>query len=336
MPHKPKPVLIDTELETTLARFRAYLTRLRAASARGNAGAARVPMRGRRGTRDLSPRTARCYAGHVLALMRHANTANPTHEQAIAFQEWLVAEARTVKGEPYAASSLRSSAFAIKAWFEFRKNPIDDTLLPMPSAPRQQTPDFLSREECRRLLEIVDNRRDYAIVSVLLYTGIRTSEAAALKVKHLDAERGLLFVPAETDDNERAAAAKGAKSREVAIHENAVAAIKEYLRTRPEGADDPEAPLFASLKTHAHLHGESVSKVVGEWSERALSRRVTAHPLRHTFAVHAADDADGKPAMPLRKLQEQLGHADVTTTLRYVHAAKGALIESYKRAVPAF
>lgn len=79
-----------------------------------------------------------------------------------------------------------------------------------------------------------------------------------------------------------------------------------------------------------------MSALVLRYAQRALGHKFGAHTLRHTLAVHLADDSDGKPPMPVRRIQELLGHEDVATTVRYVHAVEGGLRESYERAVPAF
>lgn len=336
MPRRPKPTLIEAEVTAALEGFRAYMTRGRSAvvpARRDGAAAAPRPMRGERKPKALSPRTARCYAVHVRALMVHAQTTKPTPAQALEFQTWLVQHGKKKDGAFLASSSLRSSGFALQVWFEYQGTPIDP--LPMPSYEKPGAPEHLTLEECRTLLSKVDCVRDYAMLCTFLYTGLRTSEVAALKVMHLDAERGILRIPGKVKNDTRAAAKRG-KVREIAIAPRAVAAIQEYLATRPATAKDPEAPLFASFKTGDHLRGDSASDVVAFWSTRALGRRIMAHRLRHTFGVHAADDADGKHPMPLRKLQEQMGHENEMTTLRYVNAAKGGLLDSYSRAVPAF
>ena len=120
------------------------------------------------------------------------------------------------------------------------------------------------------------------------------------------------------------------------VAEKAAEAIALMLRHRNDGPHS-EAPLFRSSEgTKDHLTTDRLSEIVRLWSKRSIGRQVSAHILRHTFCVWAADDAGGKPPMPIKKLAEQVGHSQITTTMRYVHAAKGDLRESYDRSVPTF
>lgn len=315
MPAKQPARIPEPEMARALERYVAWL------------------MRGRE--KPLTPATAKGYVGRTRRFLRHLNTLSPTVAQARDYIAWFRVDAERARGGgPQSRSSARQTAYAVAAWLEYRSgHAVGGKALGAPPLPKPATPDFLSMEEARKLLEAIDNRRDYALISLLLYSGVRAAEAAALKVKHLDAERSLLVVPPRGVDGR--AGAKGEKGREVVLHGRAVDALKTYLRHRPEG-EGPDTPLLASALTHGHMWPESVSDIVRKWTKRAVGRQVGAHAMRHTFGVHAADDADGKAPMPIRRLQEQLGHADVKTTLRYVHAAKGGLVESYRRAVPEF
>ena len=319
MPAKKSHDLIESELRATLDRFVAWQTRARA-----------NPKEGRR---NATPMTARGYAARVSRFLRWAATLNPTHEQAKAYHDHFLLDAVTNRGGPNSASSGRQNAYALRSWYEFRGSPLPPDFLTTPTLPKPDTPAFLDLDECRRLLEAIDNRRDYALISTLLYSGIRASEAAALKVRHFDPDLRLLRVPAR--GTEGRTGAKGEKARTVVIHEKAAEAIALMLRHRDDGAE-PEAPLFRSEGTKDHLTTDRLSEIVRLWSKRSIGRQVSAHILRHTFCVWAADDAGGKPPMPIKKLAEQVGHSQITTTMRYVHAAKGDLRESYDRSVPTF
>ncbi len=124
---------------------------------------------------------------------------------------------------------------------------------------------------------------------------------------------------------------KGRKERLVPIGRAVVAALSVYLlQLRPvldRGASDGRLLLNA--------RGEPLSRV-GAWGivkKRALqagiTKRVTPHTLRHTFATHLLEGG-----ADLRAVQEMLGHADLSTTQIYTHVDRDYLRSVHHRFHP--
>ena len=124
---------------------------------------------------------------------------------------------------------------------------------------------------------------------------------------------------------------KGGKERIVPVGSFARAALADYLvRTRP---------LLAKSKTNnwlfLNLRGQKLSRqsawqIISDVAKRAkISREVTPHALRHSFATHLLDGG-----ADIRVVQELLGHSSVTTTQIYTLITIDKLRESYALAHP--
>jgi integrase/recombinase XerD len=145
--------------------------------------------------------------------------------------------------------------------------------------------------------------RDRALLEFAYATGARVSELVGLGVSDVLFDEGLarLF-------------GKGSKERLVPVGRRALGAVALYLReTRPRTEKGRgEGRLFLNAR------GRPLSRV-GAWgiirrcaAAAGLTKRVTPHTLRHTFATHLLEGG-----ADLRAVQEMLGHADLSTTQLY-------------------
>ncbi len=180
-------------------------------------------------------------------------------------------------------------------------------------APKPSSPRFYGFDEYRRLVagaRALDPRIE---LLVLLGgdAGLRRGEAIALEWTDVDLERRTLHVQRSEWDGE-VTAPKGGRSRRVPL----------------------TAALADALQAHRHLRGPRVlyksdgttvgKKAVNVWMRQAQRRaglEVTGgyHLLRHTFCSHLA-----MLGAPAKAIQELAGHADLSTTLRYMHLSPGA------------
>lgn len=206
-----------------------------------------------------------------------------------------------------------------------RQNPAE-----LVQAPRceKYMPVVLSLDEVLALLStsFSDNalgRRDRAIVELFYSAGIRLSELAGLDRGDCELAAGLIKV-----------LGKGRKERIVPIGGPAIEAIKAYLDKRQDLAaksscgDDGEA-LFLS-RLGRRLSPRCIERIVEMAVKKCnLSKRISPHALRHTFATHLLD-----AGADLRSIQEMLGHRSLSTTQRYTKVSVRRLMEVYDRSHP--
>src|SRR5262249_31342968 len=102
--------------------------------------------------------------------------------------------------------------------------------------------------------------------------------------------------------------------RVIDLEKRGFQALKSYLATRPATADDH---LFLSYQGTG-ISDRGVKKLVEKYRVQAgISKRISAHSLRHTMATYKAE-----PGVSAFKIQQWLGHASVATSQIYVHMGR--------------
>lgn len=203
-------------------------------------------------------------------------------------------------------SSLRSFFGWLVMEGEIEENPCDGI-----SSPKigRYLPSVLSVEEVEAIMDSVDltkwnGLRDRAILEMLYGSGLRVSEASALKISDVFLEEGFVRV-----------VGKGNKERVVPMDEPAAMAVNNYLPVRPE----PSSPKFADTlflnKSGAAISRISVFNMVKKQAMAAgIHKEISPHTFRHSFATHLIEGG-----ADLRAVQEMLGHESVLTTEIYTH-----------------
>ena len=174
---------------------------------------------------------------------------------------------------------------------------------------------FLDQPQC------VDAKgyRDHAMLELLYATGIRVSELIALDVDDVTLSAG--FIRCES---------KG-KERIIPLYPAAVKALSDYIKEiRPQLIADPdETALFVNMNGE-RMSRQGFWKIVKHYQEMAqISKDITPHTLRHSFAVHLLENG-----ADLHAIQEMLGHADISSTQIYTHVVKKQLKDIYQKAHP--
>jgi integrase/recombinase XerD len=158
--------------------------------------------------------------------------------------------------------------------------------------------------------------RNRAVITVLYRGGLRISEALALEPKDVDTGAGTIAV----------LHGKGDKQRTVGIDPEAAAVIDAWVARRKQLRIPPRRPLFCTLDG-GRLKDSYVRTLLPRLAAKAgIEKRVHPHGLRHSHAAELA--AEG---FPVNLVQQQLGHANLATTDRYLrHIAPAQLIDAMR------
>jgi site-specific recombinase XerD len=220
-------------------------------------------------------------------------------------REMVVQFALSLKGQ--APLTIRRKLTAIASFYRFLEDTGSTVLnpargLPLPKV-AQCFPTCLTAEQALTLLQAAHTPWHRAMVALLLFAGLRRSEAAAIALDDLDMETAQLLVRG-----------KGAKQRMVPLAAVVVQAIREYLPCRPQTESQH---LFVSRVGGRPIAGRVTNRMLARVLEEAgLGQHgITPHALRRTFATHLI-----RNGVDVRTVQELLGQADLQTTARHLHS----------------
>ncbi len=232
---------------------------------------------------------------------------------------------------PLGATSAARTVVAVRGFHKFAVRDglaeVDPAAAVKPPTPAKRLPKALPLSDVEAILDAAGAAgttlalRDRALLEVLYGTGARISEAVGLDVDDLDLTDGTVRLRG-----------KGDKERIVPVGSYARAAVDAYLvRGRPElvstGTGTPA--LFLNARG-GRLSRQSAWTVLVKAADRAgVTRDVSPHTLRHSFATHLLDGG-----ADVRVVQELLGHASVTTTQVYTLVTVDNLREVFATAHP--
>ncbi|HKT07933.1 MAG TPA: site-specific tyrosine recombinase XerD [Gemmatimonadaceae bacterium] len=228
-----------------------------------------------------------------------------------------------------APTSIRRNISAVRTYFRFL---VGEGEIAQDPSDRLETPkrwltlpDVLTVQEAERLLAAptLDDPlafRDRAMLELAYGAGLRVSEWITLGVKDVLFDDGLVRV-----------FGKGSKERLVPIGRRAIGAVAVYLRELRPRLEHGTGKGILLLNAHGKpLTRMGAWKLLRKYVERAgITKRVTPHTLRHTFATHLLEHG-----ADLRAVQEMLGHADISTTQIYTHVDREYLRSVHKQYHP--
>ncbi|MBU7028750.1 MAG: tyrosine-type recombinase/integrase [Theionarchaea archaeon] len=256
--------------------------------------------------KQISSGVARNYFYSVRKFLRWVNTDNPTEADAMQYYQYL-------QGQGYANSTVANIVYALNRYFQFLGKKIKLT----PPKRHNRQPNFLTVEEAQALLRVIPNLRDRAIVTTLLYTGMRVNELCNLDMSDLHLDKREITVR-DT---------KTYHDRKVIISEKCVCALTQYLDSLP----NERKAVFTSQKGGPISRGRVYAMVKKYGQLAGITKNVTPHVLRHTLATNMI--AHGASVI---EVKEQLGHRNIETTLKYIHLQIGQRKKLYNEHCPKF
>ncbi len=203
-----------------------------------------------------------------------------------------------------------------------RTNPVTDVDIPKTG---QSLPQIMSIPEVEALLGVIDTTRpkelrNAAMLEIMYGAGLRVSELIHLKLSDINLDANLVRVMG-----------KGARERMVPIGSQAGKLAGQWK--------DQARPLVLKKLTSQYLFvargtnpmtRQGFWKIIKKYAANAgLSRNITPHTLRHSFATHLLEGG-----ADLRSVQTMLGHADISTTQIYTHISRDYLLRMHEKYHP--
>jgi len=204
----------------------------------------------------------------------------------------------------YTGKSISRKINSIKAFFRFLvgEGEVSTNPAEIISHPKydQSPPRVLSKIEYRALRDACrGDVRMSAVVELLLQTGMRISELAALQLTDIDFERNVISILAQ---NSRGA-------RKVPLNTAAKSAVTDYIQVRPRAR---EKTVFLT-KTCRPFLVRNIRTAIDRYFRLAGIKGAKVNDLRHTFIVEQL-----RAGTPLVYVSQLVGHKRITTTEKYL------------------
>lgn len=187
------------------------------------------------------------------------------------------------------------------------KNILNKNLTDSIKRPKKEShlPTTLTKQEIKLLLFNVKNEKSKLMVSLIYAAGLRVSELTNLKIQDINFPEKIAHIRQ----------AKGNKDRIFNIPDF----LLEQLKNNVEQQNNLGQKYLFSGRT-GKISTRNIQKIISSAAKRANLRGVHTHTLRHSFATHLLEDG-----IDIRKIQELLGHSNLSTTQIYTHVSNEEL-----------
>ena len=264
-----------------------------------------------------NPNTRRAYRNDLQEFMRFVGILQP-EEFRLVSRAHVLAWREDLERRELAGGTLRRKLAALSSLFEYlceqnavSTNPVDGVKRPKVESYEGKTP-ALGDTQARQLLKLpagegLQQRRDRALLSILFHHGLRREELCSLTIASIHQRRGVPTLRVR---------GKGGKVRYIPLHPGTHELLSDYLEACGH-AHDKDGALFRPIRNNRTgtidrpLSPDGVYKIVRGYSAE-LGIPSSPHVARATAATNALDNG-----ADIAKVQEWLGHADISTTRMY-------------------
>ncbi len=264
-----------------------------------------------------NPNTRRAYRNDLKEFMSFVGISAP-EELRLVTRAHILAWRKDLERRELEGSTIRRKLAALSSLFEYLSdadavthNPVKGVKRPKVESYEGKTP-ALGDSQARHLLKLPAGEdlkalRDRALLSLLLYHGLRRDELSQLTVYDIHSRRGVPHLRVH---------GKGSKLRNIPLHPGTQELLTDYLEASGH-AYEKSGALFRPIRNNRTgrldrtLTGDGIYKLVRNYAEK-LGVAIGAHALRATAATNALEhEAD------IAKVQDWLGHANISTTRLY-------------------
>lgn len=264
-----------------------------------------------------NPNTRRAYRNDLEEFMTFVGISSP-EELRLVTRAHVLAWRKDLERRELRGGTIRRKLAALSSLFEYLSeanavthNPVKGVRRPKVESYEGKTP-ALGDAQARHLLKLpagedLKSRRDRALLSLLLYHGLRREELSRLTVQDIHPRRGVSHLRVH---------GKGGKVRNIPLHAGTQELLTDYLEASGH-IHEKSGALFRPVRNNRtgeldrKLSGDGIYKLVRGYAKK-LGVAIGVHALRATAATNALEhEAD------IAKVQEWLGHANIATTRLY-------------------
>lgn len=169
--------------------------------------------------------------------------------------------------------------------------------------PKKETkiPNTLSKQELKLLLKNIKHEKSHLMVSLIYAAGLRVSELTNLKIQDINLPEKTGFIRQS----------KGKKDRMFNVPDFLSNEIEEQIEKQKNLNQEH---LFSGRSNK--ISERNIQKIISTAAKKAGLQNIHTHTLRHSFATHLLEQG-----VDIRKIQELLGHSNLSTTQIYTHVS---------------